>query len=89
MQADGYKYEVIGGQHQLMACKQVLQEHPDYTILKTRRCQVYKGEGLSYQAKVYLGARNNKIAETRRPDTPLEQVRNLEPISNNHFSFAK
>ncbi len=77
MQANGFTYEVIGGQHSLMACKKVIADNPDLTILKSRRCQVYRGEGLSFQAKAYLGARNNQISETRRKDTPLEQVRGI------------
>ena len=73
-QANGYKYEVIGGQHNLMACKKVLLKKPEMKVLKTRQCQVYRGEDLSFQAKAYLGAMNNQIGSTRRADLMHEQV---------------
>ena len=76
MQASGYRYEVIGGQHNLLACKQLHEKHPDKQIFSTRNCQVYFGNNMTFESKAWLGVMNNKLGETRRKSTTKEKVQN-------------
>ena len=65
VQANGYTYEIIGGQHNFLACKDMRVKYPDREIFSKRRCQVYHGD-ISFEAKAYLGVINNRIGELRR-----------------------
>ena len=75
MQASGYRYEVIGGQHNLLACKKMHEKNPDQTIFNSRNCQVYFGNNMSFECKAWLGVMNNKVGETRRKSTTKEKVK--------------
>ena len=75
MQASGYRYEVIGGQHNLLASKRMHEKHPENKIFSARNCQVYFGKEMTFECKAWLGVMNNKVGETRRQSTTKEKVK--------------
>lgn len=74
MQANGYMYQVIGGQHNMKASEIMKQRYPGKELFKKRRCQIYHGPSLSLEAKLYLGVMHNKVGDTRNKPTVKEEV---------------
>ncbi|XP_071832356.1 uncharacterized protein [Apostichopus japonicus] len=77
---NGYHYEVIGGIHNLTACKDLREENPDKNVFATRLCVIYS-RSLSKDAKLWLANKHNKIGETRHQMSLKEKVKEQRTIN--------
>ena len=64
---DRYNYEVLGGTHNLLATKQLLEEHPDSTAYKGRYARIFVG--LTNVEALWLASRHNKTGSFRHEMT--------------------
>ena len=71
--ANGFMYSVLGGQHNLKACEVMQKRYPKNNLFKATQCQIYHGQSLSLEAKLYLGVLHNKVGDTRKSPSTKEQ----------------
>ncbi|XP_070534462.1 uncharacterized protein [Ptychodera flava] len=69
---NGYAYDVIGGQHTLLATRELAKRHQGDNRFKTLNCVVYAG--LQDEDKKWLGVRHNKTGEFRHAMTFRDKV---------------
>nr|XP_006815832.1 PREDICTED: uncharacterized protein LOC100369317 [Saccoglossus kowalevskii] len=69
---NGYQYDVIGGQHTLLAIQELARKFPQDEKLKTVNCVVYAG--LNNEERKWLGVRHNKTGEFRHALSLKEKV---------------
>ena len=73
-QANGFKYDVIGGQHNLLATRGMSEKKPTNSLFHSRWCAIYYG-GMSSDAIKYLATQHNTIGDCRHEMTFKEKVR--------------
>ncbi|XP_022100783.1 uncharacterized protein LOC110984678 [Acanthaster planci] len=66
--ANGFKYGVIGGQHNFLATKALHDLYPERELYKSRWCSVYYG-AISNEALLYLANTHNVIGRYRHEMT--------------------
>ena len=62
-----YHYEVLGGTHNVLATKQLCEEHPDQQVFKGRYARLFIG--LTDEEALWLAARHNSSASFRHEMT--------------------
>jgi hypothetical protein len=55
---NSYHYEVLGGTHNLLATKQLLEKHPDSKVYEGRYARIFVG--LTNGEALWLASRHNK-----------------------------
>ena len=67
-----YRYEVLGGTHNVLATKKLFEKHPDQKIFKGRYARLFVG--LSDEESLWLASRHNSSGSFRYEMTFQDEV---------------